>query len=224
MSATAQQAMNMLLGQVITNDVLDLGILNAIAAVSRADFLPAPLAGSAYVDDDLPLGNGRFLIAPMEFARMLKVASITPESSVLIVGGSNGYSAAVVSRLAKRVILCEQDEAMITKAKQRFDAAGITNVTIHKVDSLSEGAPTRGPFNVIILEGAVDRIPTAFGAMLSEGGKLVAAERIAQGGLTQGLARIVEYTKIEGALFRKEWMDTALPLLPGFEAVSEFTF
>src|SRR5690348_12087479 len=90
---------HMIFGQLYTNDILDKRILDAMAAVPREEFLPEKLRGAAYVDDDLEVSPGRFLMAPLTFAKLLDLAEITPACRVLIVGCLNGYYAAVISKL-----------------------------------------------------------------------------------------------------------------------------
>ena len=57
---------NMVDGQVRTADVTDLRIISAMFAVPRETFLPPAKAGLAYLDLDVPVGEGgRRLLKPM---------------------------------------------------------------------------------------------------------------------------------------------------------------
>src|SRR5450432_3771002 len=105
--------LNMVESQVRPNKVTDPAILDALLAVPRELFVPASLRGIAYVDEDVPLGNGRYLMEPMVFARLLQFAEIGSGDSVLDIGCGLGYSAAVMARIARRIVAVEDDPALL---------------------------------------------------------------------------------------------------------------
>lgn len=223
-SAAQSQPLNMALGQLITNEVLDTGLLNTLTQVPRQRFLPQALAGSAYVDEDLPLGGGRFLIAPLSFARMLQLAAVQPHEKVLVVGCAMGYSLAVLSRLAGEVVGCEESETLAQAASKNLDAAQYPNVRVEKVAKLTEGFAAGKPYDVIFLEGSVETVPESISQQLADGGRLITAERVASPSLVQGIGLLVEYAKIGSNLYRKEGRQVSLPPLPGFERKKPFVF
>lgn len=216
------QPMNMVLGQIITNEVLDPGILNALASTPRDCFVPAALAGAAYADAQAALGNGRFLIAPLEFARMLQLAQIRPGHAVLVVGAGMGYSLAVLGKLAREVVGVEVEDAFITHARAALSALGAANTRMEKVSALADGYGAAAPYDAILIEGAVENVGDALKKQLANGGRLVTVERMVATPLVQGMGRMVEYVNIDGTLFRKETTDAALPLLPGFSTQPSF--
>lgn len=220
----ATQQVHMLLGQLFTNEVVDEKLLSAFAAVPREKFVPQTLSGAAYVDDDLTIGKGRFLIAPLDLARMVQLAAIMPADKVLVVGSGKGYSLAVIASLAAEVTGCDTEAEFIAEAKKDLFLLGRANATAEKTASLAEGYAAKAPYDVIIIEGAVETVPEALKAQLAEHGRLVAAERIASSGLEQGLCKLTTYVRLGKGFSRKAGRDAALPLLPGFERKKSFVF
>src|SRR5215470_15865453 len=167
---------NMVESQIRTNKVTDPALLAAFDAVPREQFVPAALRSVAYVDEDIPIGKGRHLLEPMVLARLLQLAEIAPGDVVLDVGCATGYAAAIMARLAKRVVAFEQDGELRSAAERNLAALGAANVTLLE-GALSEGAASHGPFAVILLEGCVETMPPALTGQLAEGGRLVGVIR-----------------------------------------------
>src|SRR5690606_26816472 len=110
-AADLNPRMNMALGQLLVNEVLDQRLLRAMLSVPRELFVPDRLKHAVYVDEDLDLGGGRYLISPLTLARLLAMADIRPHSRALCVGALSGYCAAVLSKLAAHVVATENDAA-----------------------------------------------------------------------------------------------------------------
>ena len=109
---------NMVLSQLEPNRVTDPAILAAMGAVPRERFVPAPLAGVAYVDEDVEIAAGRYLMEPRVLGRLLQEARVQPREAVLDIGGGTGYSAAVLARLANTVVALEEDADLAARASQ----------------------------------------------------------------------------------------------------------
>ena len=169
---------NMVESQLRPNKVTDPALLDALASVPRELFVPAPLRGVAYVDEDIPLGRGRFLMEPMILGRLLELATVRSSDVALVVGASVGYSAAVLARVASRVVALEGDHELAqlaAPALRGLDAASVAVVE----GPLADGAPRLAPFDVILFDGAVDGVPPAIIEQLAEGGRLVAVIKAA---------------------------------------------
>ena len=126
---------NMVESQVRPNGITDHRIIDAMAQVKREDFVPAERKTIAYLDEDVQLKEGRFLIEPMAFARMIHLALIKPTDRVLVVGAGTGYGAKVISMLAKSVVALESDPELLALA--RGFLAGAENIEV------VEGRPCR---------------------------------------------------------------------------------
>jgi protein-L-isoaspartate(D-aspartate) O-methyltransferase len=120
----AAARLNMVESQVRTNKVTDPAILGAMLEIPRERFVPDGMRGVAYVDDDIPIGGGRTLIEPMVHARLLQTAAIEPSDNVLEVGTCLGYGAALLDRLAARVVALESDPALADAATRTLAALG----------------------------------------------------------------------------------------------------
>jgi protein-L-isoaspartate(D-aspartate) O-methyltransferase len=203
--------------QVRTNDVTDVRVQQALRDVPRERFVPASKRAIAYADAVIEVVPGRFLLDPRNFARLLQLAVIAPADNVLDVGCATGYSTAVLARLAKRVTGLEQDADLVRMASEMVPAAGAANASVVQ-GSLSEGHRSAAPYDVIVLNGAVEQVPDALLGQLSEGGRLVA---ILQTG-AQGMAHLFERNK--GHIGSRSAFDAAAPKLAGFGQPTGFVF
>jgi len=210
--------LNMVEGQLRTNKVTDAAVLDAFLAVPRERFVPEALAGSAYVDEDIPLGAGRHLLEPMVLARMLQLAEIAPDAGVLEIGAASGYGTAILARLAARVIAVESDVRLAGIARQRLQELAAGNATLLE-GRLEEGYPAGAPYEAIVIEGAVAAIPEPITRQLAEGGRLVAVVKP-----RSGLGQAVLVTRTAGALSHRPVFDAGVALLPGFAAATGFVF
>lgn len=210
----AEMRSAMIDSQLRTNDVIDPAVIGAMAVVPREAHVPAALAGVAYMDRAIALANGRALNAPLVAGRMLVAAAVRPGMRVLLVGSATGYTAALLARLGAEVHAVEEDAELMTAAQ-----TATADANIHWVQGpLAAGAPDAGPFDRIIVEGAIETLPAALVAQLAEGGRLVAARR--EGAVT----RLVEGVKVGGTVALRSFADMDVAPLAGFAAPAGFQF
>lgn len=209
---------SMVENQIRANRVTDQRVLAVLTELPRELFAPEPLRGVAYLDEDLPLGGGRFLLEPRVAALLLQAADLGPDDVVLEVATGPGYLAAAAARLAGTVVALEQDPVLAASAGRAFADLQIDNAVVVE-GPLTEGCPRQAPYNVILFNGAVAVLPDTFGDQLAEGGRIVAVFSREQG---VGQGCIVE--KHAGVLSRRAAFDAMVPLLPGFAAKPAFRF
>ena len=209
---------NMVESQLRTNKVTDESVLDAFLTVPRERFVPEHLGGIAYVDEDIPLGGGRFLMEPMVLARLLQLAAVGPENGVLEIGAATGYASALLSQLATRVVAVESDAALAAIARAQLQELRLGNVTLLE-GRLEEGYPAGAPYEVIVIGGAVGFVPDAIARQLAEGGRLVTVIK-SSAGMGQG----VLMTRIAGVLSQRAVFDAGTPFLPGFTPQPGFVF
>ena len=200
--------------QIRPSDVTDPHILAAFAAVARENFVPRAARALAYADVPVEVAPGRFMLEPRCFAKLLQLAAITPDDRILDVGCATGYSAAVLARLGGQVIALEQDADLLRIASDGLATTGITLVQ----GGLIEGARAEGPFDVIIVEGAIEQVPETLLSQLDEGGRLVAVMNDGP----QGKATL--FLKEHGGIGRRAVFDAAAPVLAGFKKAMGFVF
>ncbi len=206
-------------GQVRTTDVTSLPLISAMLTVSRESFVPEARRALAYIDDDILLSedDARYLMEASPFAKLVQLAEIGSNDSVLCVGSATGYSAAILSLLAKSVVALESNAVLADKAGATLAGLGYDNVTVVK-GPLPAGCAARAPFDVILVEGSVDELPQALAEQLAEGGRLVVVE----GRGNAGVARI--YVRANGVVAGRRAFNAAVKSLPGFERTPAFEF
>jgi len=214
----AAARLNMVESQVRPNRVTDPRIVMAMLELPREKFLPSALRGIAYVDEDVPIGNGRYLTEPMVLARLLQTAAIEAEDTVLEIGTATGYGAAVLSRLAGKVIALESDPSLVKTATATLSEVGVKNVVVVE-GPLAQGCPQHAPYNAIIFSGGVEYVPQAVVDQLAEGGRLLAV--VAPPG-EAGRATLT--SRIGGAISTRVIFDAASPILPGLTRETGFVF
>lgn len=218
MTDYAASRRNMVENQIRTNRVTDARVLQAMGEVPRELFVPKKLQGIAYVDEDLAVAPGRHLMEPMVLARLLQAAAIKPDDIVLDVGCATGCTSAVLGRLAATVVALEYDAELAEATGARLAGLDADNVAV-VVGALEKGYPKQAPYDVIVLDGAVDEAPEAITDQLAEGGRLVA---VVTGGSSVGRATLI--LRVHGLLSRRVLFDAAVPPLPGFKVEPGFVF
>ncbi len=207
--------MTMVDTQVRPSDVTSFQLLDAMLSVPRELFVPPGQKDAAYADMDLDLGHGRVVLAPRTMAKLLQAADIQPDELVLDVGAGLGYSSALAARMAEAVIALEQDPGLAREAERALSEASADNVAVIN-GALADGAPKHGPYDVVLVEGAVRDIPDSLAEQLKEGGRIVAI--FLEGVL--GTAR-VGYKYGFGVSWRFAF-NAAAPVMPGFGKRREF--
>lgn len=221
MSSFAAARQKMVDGQVRPSDVTDLRIIDAMLEISREAFVPEAMRALAYLDLNLDVSEGgaakRFLIKPAVLAKMLQAAGIGETDSVLLVGCSTGYSAAVISRLAGQVRATECDAVLSNRARDTLTKTGFTNVTVRTAPT-GEGDVADGPYDVIVLDGATEIVPDQLYQQLKDGGRLVAVFAMTYP------QRAMVVTRSHVDFGTRALFDAAVPVLPGLERVPGFVF
>ncbi len=196
--------------QVRPADVTDYAIIEAMLTTPRERYAPKAYRSVAYAGEHIPLGEGRVALDCRTFAKMLEAADIGPDDLVLDLAPGLGYSIAVIGRLAAAAVGIEPDEAMATNSAETLDALGVDNAVVTVGDPI-EGDADHGPFDVIILNGAVEHVPRNLLCQLKDGGRLVAIWR--EGAL--GQCRITR--RIGDTFNTRRVFDASAPVLSGFE-------
>ena len=209
---------HMIESQLRPNKVTDQRVLGAFAGIRRELFVPEKLRHVAYIDEDLPLGGGRYLMEPMVVARLLQAAAIERNETALIIGAGTGYEAAVTAALARNVVALEEVAELARRARAALVEHGIAAVSIVE-GPLAQGYRPRAPYDVILFGGAVAEVPPTVAAQLAEDGRLLA---VVKTGNTVGRATLTIRTG--GLLAHRVIFDASTPLLPAFMPKPAFVF
>ena len=213
----AQQRKNMVNGQVkVGTDVVRASVLAAMGSVPREVFVRPDLQSVAYAEARLPLVEGRILLSPYEYARLLEAADIAPDATVWVIAGNTGYLAALVRHLTPHVVMSEHDAALLGFARAVAVSADIQMV--HQVD-VNAGLPEHGSFDRIIVDGGAEVLPLGATAQLAPGGKMIVVDRSSDAGV------LLEITRdADGNIGRRPIADLQLPALAVFAAPEQFRF
>lgn len=208
---------NMIESQLRPNRVTDQRLLDAFSRVRRELFVPQSLRSVAYVDNVLPLGNGRFVMDPMVAARLIEAAMVLPRDSALVVGAGSGYEAAVLSLLCRSVVALEEDAELARFGRSALVEHRIASVSYAEEPIVAHRA--RQPYDVIIFGGAVAELPPEIVAQLADGGRLAGVLR-APG----EVGRAILGTRTGEVFSHRAMFDAATPYLPGFQPKPAFVF
>lgn len=209
---------HMVESQVRTNDVTDVRVLRAFETVERELYLPVELRAKAYVERETPYAPGRALLTARDHAKLLSALDIRAGDLILDVAAGAGYSAAILAQLGEMIVAIEKDDALAALAQETWSATGVVNAAIISAEAV-EGAPTQGPFDVIVIAGVIETDPSALLKQLKDGGRLGAIR------YRDGVARGVVWRRSGDALAAHEIFDASARLvLPGFTRPKAFVF
>lgn len=208
-------------GQVRPSDVTDDRILEAMLSVPREVFVPEGKQALAYLDLDLDVTEGgtakRCLITPALLAKLLQAAEIKHSERVLVVGCATGYAAAIVAQYVAEVRATESDPALSAKASTALAGLGIQNVTVTTA-AAADGDAAGGPYDVIVLNGATEIVPTGLFNQLKDGGRLVGVFALTP----PPRAGLVAHSHQDFG--HRDLFDATAPVLPGLERLPAFVF
>jgi protein-L-isoaspartate(D-aspartate) O-methyltransferase len=213
-----QARFNMIEQQIRPWDVLDKGVLGLLAVVRREDFVPPVYRALAFVDSEVPLGEGEFMLAPRVEARMLQDLQVQRHERVLEIGAGSGFMAALLGHRAQSVISLEVKPALAKMATDNLRRSGASNVTVVQADGV-HGYAAEGPFDAIMLSGSVSKVPEELLKQLKPGGRLVAVEG------DEPVMEAVRYTvNADGTFSRLGLFDLNASRLIGFAEPARFHF
>lgn len=221
MSDFARARLNMVDNQIRPHSVTDWRIIDAMRLVPREVFMDEAQQSLAYLDQDIDLdGKGEYrhvILNPTVTARLLQEADIARGDRVLVVGGATGYVAALVAKLGASAVTTVDDSAFAERARATLGALGLGDVTVRVAEN-SDGAPTDGPFDVIVLNGATEIEPTKLYDQLKMGGRLVGVFASSRP------QRATVVTRSPGDFGARVLFDTSVPMLPGLQRAPAFVF
>lgn len=206
--AAARQAM--VDSQLRPQGVSDPSVIAAMSLVPREKFVPDDVKPLAYIDRSLPLGEGRAMPAPAVLGLLLTALTPLRGERALVVGAGTGYSAAVMAELGLETHALESSSTLAAIARKNgVDVAE---------GPLEGGLKAKGPYDLILIDGAIEYIPDELVDQLADGGRLGTAV------VDKGITRLVTGRRAGGGFGSVSIADAATPALPGFERPRAFTF
>lgn len=193
-------------------------LIAALKYVPREMYVPAEIAALAYRDEDIEVVPGRYLMEPLTGCRLMAALDPQPADRILIVGGTTGYSASILARLAAHITLVEDDPTLVRRAGSAISKTGVSNVEVVE-GPLAEGYQAGAPFDALLIDGAVDHVPDDLVRQIRDGGRIAAV--IAE----PGSAPHVSIGYVSGGHVSWSALTEAdVPGLPGFARPRVFEF
>jgi protein-L-isoaspartate(D-aspartate) O-methyltransferase len=205
----------MVSSQLRTSAVNDPRVVAAMALVPRERFVPEEQRAFAYLDAAVPLGRGRYLNVPMATGRLLTEAYLTPRDRVLLIGAASGYTAAVLSELVAHVVAVESDPALVALARDALAGRGGIELVEGPLDV---GAPANAPYDILLIDGAVEFVPEALIEQLAPDGRAVT------GLVDRNIIRLASGRRSAGGFGLTSFVDVDCTVLPGFSRPRGFSF
>jgi protein-L-isoaspartate(D-aspartate) O-methyltransferase len=220
MTAFADARQNMVDSQLRPTRVTDAKILAAMAELPRERFVPKSKQGIAYVDEDIEVAPGRFLMEPVVVARLMQALELTPDTTVLNIGCATGYDAALLGRVAGSVVAVESDAGLAALASEAINDLAVDNVAVVEAPA-TDGYPAQAPYDAIFISGAVDEVPSSISGQLAPDGRL----SVVIGGSEPGiLGRAHLYVRSGNTVSSRPLFDAGTRMLPDFVREESFVF
>ena len=201
--------------QIRPSDVTKFPIIDAFLFVPREKFVPDGKREAAYIGENFQIGQSRVILEPRTLAKLLDALDVNNDELVLDIGTGLGYSSAVISLVAEFVIAVEDDSSLASEAEEILSEIGADNVVV-EVNKLEEGAPEHGPYDVIIIQGGVEKIPGSILKQLKNGGRVGAIF------IEKGLGTAKIGFKLNDKINWRYSFNAAAPVLPGFFKQKDF--
>lgn len=206
--------------QIHTAGVILPSVLHAFETTPRELFVPKALKDIAYHDEDLEVSKGRYLLEPFVHAKMIQALEPAPDDVVLDIGGATGYSAALLSKIVTTVVAVEENEKLLKHSIKEWEELDLQNiVSFH--GPLNKGHSEDAPYDLILINGAVENVPQTILHQLAPKGRLVTVIRKPDQGLGDvtliqnvGENQFSSYTLFQAGCF----------YLPGFAPAPAFSF
>lgn len=213
-----QARFNMIEQQIRPWNVLDQDVLDMLLVVKREQFVPQAYQNLAFADTEIPLAAGAAMFTPKMEARMMQELGIKKHEAVLEIGTGSGYMAALLAHKARHVTTVEILPELKALAEKNLAQAGISNVTVEQGDG-SQGYSRGGPYDVIVISGALEALPEAFLKQVKVGGRI---------GAIVGHAPVMSFeivTRVsETAYDTRKAFETSVAYLDAAVKPSHFTF
>ena len=203
--------------QIRPADVTRYPIIEAMLWAPRERFVPRQRRSVAYAETEIEVAPGRVLLVPRLLAKMLEVAAIGQRDLVLDLAPATGYSTALIARMAQAVVAVEPDEALAAEAQRLLAALEIDNAVVGPGDPAA-GDPGHAPFDVILVNGAVEDLPDGLIDQLRDGGRLVAVF------MEDGVGKCRVLTRSGAGVAERYAFDADAPVLAGFDRPAAFSF
>ena len=185
-------------------------VVDAMASIPREEFVADDARPLAYIDRSVPIGADRLMSGPVVLGLLLTDLAPRRGERALVVGCGTGYACAILEAVGAQVIGLESDPELAARAREKgFDVV---------VGPLDQGLKKQAPFDVILIDGAIEYIPDGIVAQLTPTGRLGTAL------IDRGIARLTIGRRAGEGFGLHSMADSGVAALPGFKKPRIFTF
>lgn len=206
-------------GQLRPNKITDIRLIDLFNKIPREDYVMEQDQQIAYIDETLPLIDGRFLLSPLAASRLLQLADIKSSDHVLEIGCATGYLSTIISYLCKSLVCVEQSETCAKFAAKKIDeAANDAKAVTVLTGPIVNGAKDFGPFDIIFINGKAEEIPDDLLEQLKVGGRIITIKNV------NGASRAFSITRFDHGFANNDHFDLNAPELTEFKKQKGFEF
>lgn len=202
---------NMVTNQLLTNGINNHDIIDAFLSVPMEEFVPDNLKPVCYLDNSIKITPSRYMMSAFNVARMISSARVSKNDSVLNIGGGSGYSSAILASIAKKVVSIEPDSELASKANNVMNKLGMDNIIVLNTQ-IDQGYADSGPYDVIMISGAVPFVPEKLFEQLAENGRLIVPIDV-----SDFSGKVVLFNKKSDIMEEIVLFETKIPELPYFK-------
>ena len=211
---------NMVDCQIRPSSVVNPVLLKSFEDIPREIFVPEKLQHIAYSDENIDIGQGRFLMEPATHAKLLQEANLKENDIVLDVGVGSGYSSAILSSNVSTVISLEVNKRQMDKATRLWSELDLCNIALVE-SSLNNGESKHAPYSLIVINGAVPEVPQIILDQLADNGRLVTIIKSPK----QTIGKATIFAKdSHGHISSEPLFEAGVPYIKGFDTKTSFQF
>ena len=211
----------MIKGQLLPGGVNDQAVIKSFSSLPREQFVLEKMQEIAYLDESIPLGQERALVAPLAHALLLQKIAPKPDDVVLDIGSASGYSSAVLSPMVTTIIALEHNKRQMDKATRLWGKLELCNIALIEDEDLSNGYAKGAPYSLIMINGSVGEVPKIILNQLAPGGRLGCFVR--EEDSVMGYAALY-YKGQNGSVSSQKLFDAAVPFIGDFSRKTAFDF
>ena len=208
---------NMIEGQIKPINGMSEELLSAFYSLDRNDFMPEIMKEMSYIEKNIILENERTILKPSLIAQIALSINLKANENVLILGATTGYLSAILSHQAETVIVVEENEKLLSNSENAIKKSNINNVVFIK-NEIVKGYNEQSPFNAIIIEGAIQEVPSTILNQLDEGGRLFAIVQ------EEEICSAKLFTKNMNSISEQKLFNCQMPVLSMFTKKNSFSF
>ena len=208
---------NMIEGQIKPINGMSEELLSIFYSLDRNDFMPETVKEMSYIEKNIILENERTILKPSLIAQIALSINLKANENVLILGATTGYLSAILSHQAETVIVVEENESLLSNSENAIKKNNINNVVFIK-NEIVRGYNEQSPFNAIIIEGAIQEVPSNILNQLDEGGRLFAIVQ------EEEICSAKLLTKNRNSISEQKLFNCQMPVLSMFTKKNSFSF